>query len=80
MAFLLQFVNRPKTKITKTMIQEVGSLNLSGLCVFVLNCVFYRPQTKSSAKKSLSQKSRKSRKQDSSAEEDEDEDDAVFFV
>ena len=41
----------------------------------MLNCVFFRPQTKSStAKKQLSQKGRKSRKQDSSAEEDDDDD------
>lgn len=63
-----------ETKITVTMIQEVGSLSfLSGLCVSVLHCVFYRPQTKSTAKKQLSQKGRKSRKQDSSAEEDDEE-------
>lgn len=41
--------------------------------VFVLNCVFYRPQTKSTAKKQLAQKGRKSRKPDSSGEEDDEE-------
>lgn len=57
------------------MIQLTGCINLSNLWVSVFNCVFYRPQTKSTAKKQLSQKGRKSRKQDSSAEEDDDEDD-----
>lgn len=41
----------------------------------MLNCVFFRCQIKPTAKKQLSQKGRKSRKQDSSAEEDEEEDD-----
>lgn len=42
----------------------------------MLNCVFSRPQTKSSTvKKQLSQKGRKSRKPESSAEEDDDDDD-----
>lgn len=45
------------------------------VCGLLCATVFYRPQTKSTAKKQLSQKGRKSRKQDSSAEEDEDEDD-----
>lgn len=55
-------------------IQEVRAINLSGLCVSVLNCVFYRPQTKSAVKKQLSQKGRKPRKRDSSAEEDDEDD------
>lgn len=41
----------------------------------MLNCVFFRSQIKPTTKKQLSQKGRKSRKQDSSAEEDEEEDD-----
>lgn len=40
-----------------------------------LNLLFFRPQAKSSVKKQISQKGRKSRKQESSAEEDEDDDD-----
>lgn len=54
-------------------IQEVGSLNLSS-SVSMFYCAFYRPQAKSTVKKQLSQKGRKSRKQDTSAEEDDDED------
>lgn len=72
---MLQFVSRPETQVKVTTIQEVRSVHLSGLCVSVLNCVSYRPQTKSAVKKQQSQKGRKSRKQDSSAEEEDDEDD-----
>lgn len=61
--------------LTVTINPEADCFNLSLCCVSVLNCVFLRSHAKSTSKKQLSQKGRKSRKQDSSAEEDEEEDD-----
>lgn len=65
---------RPK-KLLWQLSRNLVHNHFSGLHVCVLNCVFYRPQTKSTVKKQLSQKGRKSRKQESSAEEDDDDDD-----
>lgn len=49
-------------------------LKSKSLVCFCANYVFFRSQIKPTTKKQLSQKGRKSRKQDSSAEEDEEED------